>query len=69
MSATGGSDLELCRRLRWKGMFVDAERDPTVPGTGDGFCWCALTQTCLGPDGQVCERESCRPGRGCYEPS
>ena len=32
-----------CSRLRWKGMFVDVEPDPSVPNPRDGFCWCSLT--------------------------
>ena len=62
-----GESAELCRRLRWKGMFVDADPDPTVPDGSDGFCWCARTAGSLGPDGRVSERESCRPGRSCFE--
>lgn len=60
-------DVELCRRLRWKGMFVETERDPTVPEATDGFCWCARTAGSLGPDGRVAEPGSCRPGRACFE--
>lgn len=59
----------LCRRLRNKGMFIEAERDPTVPPTNDVFFWCSHTQTCLGPDGEVCSPAECGPERGCYEPS
>jgi len=55
-----------CRFLRSKSMIVDSETDPTVPGGGDDFYWCIHTMNCLGPDGQVADRESCRPGRGCY---
>lgn len=58
---------ELCRRLRWKGMFVDAEPDPSVPNTSDGFCWCTHTMNCLGPDGLVASREGCGRGRSCHE--
>ncbi len=56
-----------CRRLRWKGMFIDAEPDPSIPNTRDGFFWCSLTMTCLGPDGRVADEESCCLGRGCHE--
>ena len=56
-----------CARLRWKGMFVDAEPDPDVRNTRDGFFWCSLTMTCLGPDGRVADEESCRQGRVCHE--
>lgn len=57
----------LCRRLRWKGMYVDAEPDPEVPNTHSGLCWCTHTMNCLGPDGKVADEESCRSGRGCFE--
>lgn len=63
------SDGKLCRHLRWKGMFTGAERDPEVPNPSDGFCWCVHTQTMLGPDGEVADRDHCRqPGRECHEP-
>ena len=58
---------DLCRRLRWKGMFVDAEPDPTVKNTSDGFCWCTHTMNGLGPDAEVADREKCVPGRACHE--
>jgi len=57
-----------CSRLRWKGMFVDVEPDPSVPNPRDGFCWCSLTHTCLGPDGRVADEARCGDGRGCFEP-
>ncbi len=58
----------LCRRLRTKGMFIEVEEvDPTVEGTNDGTFWCTHTQNCLGPDGEVADGESCRPGRGCFD--
>jgi hypothetical protein len=62
--AAGG---DLCRGLRWKGMFIDSPPDPTIPNPHDGFCWCRHTLTCLGPDGKVAETAACRPGRSCYE--
>jgi hypothetical protein len=57
----------VCAKLRWKGMYVDALRDRSIPGTSDGFCWCLHTQNCLGPDGHVADRDSCGPGRSCFE--
>jgi hypothetical protein len=56
-----------CSRLRFKGMFIDAERDPAIAKTRDGFFWCSRTMTCLGPDGRVADEESCCQGRGCHE--
>lgn len=49
----------LCANLRWKGMYIWAERDPTVGPTSDGCFWCQHTQTCLGPDGGVAEPSLC----------
>jgi hypothetical protein len=57
-----------CRLIRSKGMFIEAERDPTVPHTDSGLYWCVHTQNCLGPDGKVCTLEDCKPERACYEP-
>jgi hypothetical protein len=56
-----------CARLRWKGMFVDVDPDPSVPNPRDGFCWCSLTHTCLGPDGGVADEARCGEGRRCFE--
>jgi hypothetical protein len=56
-----------CRGLRWKGMFIDSPPDPSIPNPHDGFFWCRHTLTCLGPDREVADDESCLPGRTCYE--
>ena len=52
-------DLHLCSALRWKGLFIDAEHDPTVPPCNDGLFWCMYTQTCIGPDGELAEPGNC----------
>ena len=52
----------LCPSLRWKGQFILAERDPSVPPSNDGLFWCVHTQTCIGPDGRLAE-----PGNCCSE--
>jgi hypothetical protein len=66
---------EVCRCLREKKMFYETP-GATISGgmeivtasTGpDGPFWCAQTQSLLGPDGQVADAESCRPGRSCCE--
>ena len=57
----------VCRRLRWKSMFMDVEPDDIIPSMIDGFVWCEHSQNCLGPDGGVAEPETCQPGRGCFE--
>ena len=67
MSASTEFRPDVCRRLRWKGMFFDAEPDPTVPSVSDGFCWCARTAGQLGPDGTPAERERCTADRACFE--
>ena len=57
----------LCSALRWKGQFIEAEHDPTVPPTNDGIFWCLHTQTCIGPDGELAEPGSCAsPSRPCH---
>lgn len=57
---------QVCRFLRSKGMYIHAEPDPTVPYSDGGYCWCIHTMNCLGPDGQVVDRDNCRSGRTCY---
>jgi len=58
---------QMCKRLRSKGMFIEAEPDPTVPNTSDGFYWCTHSMNCLGPDGSVVGKEQCQAGRTCFE--
>jgi hypothetical protein len=59
--------VDLCHCLRWKGMFVQVERDPTVPPTNDGLYWCLYTQNCIGPDGELAEPGNCSSGdRKCH---
>ncbi len=57
----------LCSALRWKGQFIEAEPDPTVPPTNDGIFWCMFTQTCIGPDGELAEPGNCASrSRACH---
>lgn len=56
-----------CTNLRWKGMFIDVEHDPSIPNMRDGLFWCSLTMTCLGPDGRVAAEGDCCDGRRCFE--
>ena len=64
---------QLCRRLRWKTMFMALA--PPDPGADidpqheidDGFVWCTHSMNCLGPDGAVASKEYCREGRSCFE--
>jgi hypothetical protein len=58
---------DLCSCLRWKGMFVPAPDDPTVPRGGGGLFWCLYTQTCIGPDGRLAEPGNCASrDRACW---
>lgn len=40
----------------------DGRRSP-----GDGYYWCALTCTCVGPDDEVVHPSRCVPGRSCHD--
>jgi len=60
-------DEDRCSNLRWKGMFIDAEWDPTVPHGNDRLFWCHKTQNCLGRDGKVVDEYECHEGRSCYD--
>ncbi len=57
---------EVCQCLRAKTLFylVEGEESAALP---EGPFWCARTQSLLGPDGQIADAESCRPGRTCCE--
>jgi hypothetical protein len=68
MENSAATDLaNRCLNIRWKGMLIDAEGDPTATSlSGDHVCWCLLTQTCLGPDGQVVGEDVCNFARSCY---
>ncbi len=72
---------EVCQCLRAKTLFYEpaspevlgasaapsgSERASEV-GLPEGPFWCALTQSLIGPDGQMAGAESCRPGRSCCE--
>ena len=61
-------DDDRCNHLRWKGMFIQAEWDPSVPHSGDRLFWCHKTQKCLGPDDRVVDDYECNPTRPCYNP-
>lgn len=55
-----------CKNLYWKGLFIEAEWDPTVP-KGDRIYWCQHTYNCLGPDSQLVDEYECNPARACYK--
>lgn len=60
------ADDDRCDFLRWKGLFIDAEWDPSVPHSGDRNFWCHRTQNCLGPDGRAVDEYECNETRSCY---
>ncbi len=63
----GTNRPDLCSALRWKGQYILAEKDPTIPACNDGNFWCAYTQTCIGPDGGLAEPGNCcHTGRQCH---
>lgn len=55
-----------CQWLRWKGLYVEAEWDPTVPHSNDRAFWCDKTQICVGPDGKIADDYECNETRKCY---
>lgn len=61
-------DDDRCDFLRWKGLYIDAEWDPSVPHSGDRLFWCHKTQNCVGPDGKVADDYECNETRSCYKP-
>jgi hypothetical protein len=61
-------DDDRCDNLRWKGLYIDAEWDESIPHSGDRLFWCHKTQQCLGPDGKLVDDYECNPARHCYKP-
>ncbi|MCZ2076770.1 MAG: hypothetical protein HUU41_20480 [Bryobacteraceae bacterium] len=61
-------DDDRCDNLRWKGMYIEADWDPSVPHSNDRAFWCQRTQSCVGPDGKVVDDYECNETRGCYHP-
>jgi hypothetical protein len=62
---SNGVDLnraDLCPNLHAHEMMYEADSE-TLPS---GQVWCVLTQTCVGPDGQVVDTDGCGPGRPCF---
>jgi hypothetical protein len=59
--------MNRCEKLRWKGLLIEAEPDPTIQPSNDGGLWCQHTFTCLGPDGKAVDEFECSPARKCYE--
>ncbi|HYP04895.1 MAG TPA: hypothetical protein VER03_01565 [Bryobacteraceae bacterium] len=59
-------DDDRCANLRWKGMFIPAEWDPSIQHCNDRSFWCHKTQIPLGPDGQIVDDYECHEGRDCF---
>jgi hypothetical protein len=57
-----------CENLRWKGLYIEAEWDPTIQHGNDGAFWCHRTQIPIGPDGKVVDEYECCETRSCYKP-
>ena len=55
-----------CTNLCWKGLYIDAVWDPTVPQS-ERIYWCQHSYNCLGPDGKAVDEYECNPSRGCYK--
>lgn len=55
-----------CTHLPWKGLFIQAEWDPTVQHGNDRAFWCQHTYNCLGPDNKAVDEYECNPARNCY---
>lgn len=56
-----------CSDLRWKGMFIDADDDPSVPLPNSRIYWCCTTQNGVGPDGDIVDEDTCTASRKCYD--
>lgn len=63
------ADGPACMHLRSKGMYVTGKLAPThdADGSGDGYCWCNLTQKQTGPDAELVDRPGCNASRSCFQ--
>jgi hypothetical protein len=57
-----------CRELRSKKYFTlrSIPLNETDLLDASGHCWCRQTMQVVGPDGEMVETASCKPGRSCY---
>jgi hypothetical protein len=60
--------MNRCEKLRWKGLYIEALEDPSIPPNNERSFWCQHTWNCIGPDGQLVDDFECSPARTCYEP-
>jgi hypothetical protein len=58
----------LCKELRSKKLLLTSRPALSSADVFDAAncCWCARTQTLLGPDRAPSHPEDCQPGRDCY---
>jgi hypothetical protein len=66
-SGTSRIDDDRCGDLRWKGLYIATEWDPSMPHSGDRAFWCHKTQQCIGPDGKIADDYECNETRKCYQ--
>ncbi|MCX7866175.1 hypothetical protein [Limisphaera sp. VF-2] len=62
----------VCQHLRTKKLYIeavpdDAFSDPELEQAAPCHFWCNLTQTVVGPDQLPVHKNSCQPGRACFE--
>ena len=63
---------QLCKHLRTKKMFTGFSAEESFAEKHDehvtpNHFWCNRTQTVVGPDDQAAHKETCTPGRSCFE--
>lgn len=61
------ASMNRCEKLRWKGMFIEADRDVNAQPGIHGPFWCQHTFKPFGPDGQSVDEFECCAARSCYE--
>lgn len=66
-TASTRAAVDYCLHLCCKEKFVDMGEPFDLRDSGSGIYWCAHTQTCIGPDGQLVHVTDCKSGRACFE--
>jgi len=62
--------VQRCRSLLSKGLYINHGLPAGQEATGDGNFWCGKTQTTYGPDDRLCDGNACRDAtRSCYDAS
>ena len=60
------ANMNRCEKLRWKGMFIEADRDENAAPGIHGPFWCQHTYKPIGPDGKEVDEFECCAARSCY---